>query len=187
MVISSDLPEVMNLAHRLVVFSARPDLGRARGRSQISEQTVLAHSSTSSKGNRHELQGGGRQPWHRASNLWSIGRLKAGLFLRVGVLPFFLVAALVVFTLASPQFLTAGNLTNVARQSVYLMLVSLGQMLALVTGGFDLSVGTSIALTSVVSAIVMVCAGDGRSRRGVAGHRARHPRRLRRRARRSAP
>lgn len=87
---------------------------------------------------------------------WSAGRLTAALFIRVGVLPFFLLAALVVFSLASPQFLTVGNITNVARQSVYLILVSLGQMLALVTGGFDLSVGTSIALTSVISATVMV-------------------------------
>jgi ribose transport system permease protein len=38
---------------------------------------------------------------------------------------------------------------------VYLVLVSLGQMLALVTGGFDLSVGTIQAVTSVVAATVM--------------------------------
>src|SRR5690606_34044106 len=44
--------------------------------------------------------------------------------------------------------------------SVYLILVSLGQMLALVTGGFDLSVGTSIAITSVISATVMVALGS---------------------------
>jgi ribose transport system permease protein len=77
-------------------------------------------------------------------------------FLRVGVLPFFLVATLVAFTLISKEFLTFQNLTNVTRQSVYLILVSLGQMLALITGGFDLAVGTAIALTSVTSAIVMV-------------------------------
>jgi ribose transport system permease protein len=62
------------------------------------------------------------------------------LVMRVGVLPFFLVAALVVFTLASSQFLTAQNIVNVARQSVYLVLVSLGQMIVLLTGGFDLAV-----------------------------------------------
>ncbi|MGO4839428.1 ABC transporter permease, partial [Rhizobiaceae sp. 2RAB30] len=78
------------------------------------------------------------------------------LFLRVGVLPFFLAAALIIFSLVSAQFLSVQNLTNVARQSVYLVLVSLGQMLVLITGGFDLSVGTAIALTSVVSATVMV-------------------------------
>jgi ribose transport system permease protein len=78
------------------------------------------------------------------------------LLMRVGVLPFFLVAALVVFTLASSQFLTAQNIVNVARQSVYLVLVSLGQMIVLLTGGFDLAVGTTIALTSVISALIML-------------------------------
>ncbi|WP_114286787.1 ABC transporter permease [Candidatus Halocynthiibacter alkanivorans] len=77
-------------------------------------------------------------------------------FVRVGVLPFFLAIALVVFTALSSKFLTGQNLMNVARQSVYLVLVSLGQMLVLISGGFDLSVGTAIALTSVVSATGMV-------------------------------
>ena len=78
------------------------------------------------------------------------------LLMRVGVLPFFLLAAFVVFTLASSQFLTAQNIVNVARQSVYLVLVSLGQMIVLLTGGFDLAVGTTIALTSVISAMIMI-------------------------------
>lgn len=79
-----------------------------------------------------------------------------GLFVRLGVLPFFLAGALVVFTILSDRFLTVDNIVNVVRQSVYLMLVSLGQMLVLITGGFDLSVGAAIALTSVVSAMSMV-------------------------------
>ena len=77
------------------------------------------------------------------------------MFLRLGVLPFMLVIALVVFSLLSDQFLTVANIVNLLRQSVYLILVSMGQMLALVTGGFDLSVGTVMALTSVVSAMAM--------------------------------
>jgi len=85
-----------------------------------------------------------------------LSRIAAALFLRVGVLPFFLIIALITFSMISRQFLTFENFINVARQSVYLVLVSLGQMLVLVTGGFDLSVGTAIALTSVVSASAMV-------------------------------
>lgn len=77
-------------------------------------------------------------------------------FVKVGVLPFFLLGALVIFTALSSKFLTGQNLVNVARQSVYLVLVSMGQMLVLISGGFDLSVGTAIALTSVVSASAMV-------------------------------
>ncbi|MBW8636381.1 ABC transporter permease [Hoeflea sp. WL0058] len=77
------------------------------------------------------------------------------IFVRVGILPFLLLIALIVFTLMSDNFLTARNLMNVLRQSVYLMIVSLGQMLALLTGGFDLSVGTVVALSSVVGAMAM--------------------------------
>ena len=77
------------------------------------------------------------------------------LFVRLGVLPFLLVLALIVFTALSGNFLTTDNLINVVRQSVYLTIVALGQMLALLTGGFDLSVGTIVALTSVVGATAM--------------------------------
>jgi ribose/xylose/arabinose/galactoside ABC-type transport system permease subunit len=77
------------------------------------------------------------------------------LFVRLGVLPFLLIVAVIVFALLSENFLHPDNLINVVRQSVYLMIVALGQMLALLTGGFDLSVGTILALTSVVGAKVM--------------------------------
>lgn len=80
------------------------------------------------------------------------------IFVRLGVLPFLLLIALVVFTSVSDNFLTGRNLMNVVRQSAYLMLVSMGQMFALLTGGFDLSVGTIIALTSVVGATAMAAA-----------------------------
>lgn len=94
------------------------------------------------------------------------GRSAAGLplawlkviFVRLGVLPFLLVIAVIVFSWASEKFLTGSNLLSVVRQSVYLTIVSLGQMLALLTGGFDLSVGTIVAITSVVGALAMAAA-----------------------------
>jgi ribose transport system permease protein len=83
------------------------------------------------------------------------------LFIKLGVLPFLLGIAIIVFTLMSDNFLTVANFTNVVRQSVYLMIVALGQMLALLTGGFDLSVGTILALTSVVGASAMATVYSG--------------------------
>ncbi len=77
------------------------------------------------------------------------------LFIKLGILPFLLITAIIIFSLMSDNFLTGRNLMNILRQSVYLTIVSLGQMLALLTGGFDLSVGTILALTSVVGALVM--------------------------------
>ncbi|NJM33846.1 MAG: ABC transporter permease, partial [Rhodomicrobium sp.] len=47
------------------------------------------------------------------------------------------------------------NLSNVLRQTSYLTMVSMGQMIVLLTGGFDLSVGTTLAITSVVGALAM--------------------------------
>jgi ribose transport system permease protein len=85
----------------------------------------------------------------------SIGDLLKRGFVRLGVLPVFLLAAMIIFSVVSDNFLTTRNLINVARQSTYLVIVSMGQMLALITGGFDLSLGTVVAITSVVSATVM--------------------------------
>ena len=91
-------------------------------------------------------------------NLLRVTTFLKAVFMRLGVLPFLLIIALIVFTLLSDNFLTWRNLMNVARQSVYLTIVSLGQMLALLTGGFDLSVGTILALTSVIGATAIVAA-----------------------------
>ncbi len=76
-------------------------------------------------------------------------------FVRLGILPLLLLIAIVTFTALSGHFLTPQNMLNVARQTTYLTMVAMGQMLALLTGGFDLSVGTTLAVTSVVGAMVM--------------------------------
>lgn len=48
-------------------------------------------------------------------------------------------------------FFTQGNLTNLSRQIVTNGLVSLGQLLVILTGGIDLSVGPLVALGGIVS------------------------------------
>ena len=82
-------------------------------------------------------------------------RLTRKSFISMGVLPFLILFAIVIFAFLSDSFLTVRNLVNVARQSTYLVIVTMGQMLALLTGGFDLSVGTILALSSVVGAMTM--------------------------------
>ena len=82
-------------------------------------------------------------------------RLLRQAFVRLGVLPFLLLISVIVFTILSDNFLTGRNLLNVVRQSTYLVLVAVGQMFALLTGGFDLSVGTILAVTSVFGAAAM--------------------------------
>lgn len=74
---------------------------------------------------------------------------------RNGILPPLFVLLLVALALAEPHFYAATNIVNVLRSASFLIIVAAGQMLVLIVGGFDLSVGAVIALTSVVSASVM--------------------------------
>ncbi|MCU1639697.1 MAG: sugar transporter permease [Microbacteriaceae bacterium] len=78
----------------------------------------------------------------------------AAVLLRAGLLPILLVALILVFSLLAPQFLAPANLINISRQSVFLLLVALGQMVVLLAAQLDLSVGATIAVTSVVTATV---------------------------------
>jgi len=56
---------------------------------------------------------------------------------------------------ASDRFLTADNLLNVCRQSAVNALVSLGQLVVIVTAGIDLSVGSILGLCCVLVALLM--------------------------------
>ncbi|GAB2177463.1 ABC transporter permease [Dongia sp. agr-C8] len=82
-------------------------------------------------------------------------QLLVRLFLSIGVLPILLVIALVLFSLLSDNFFTFNNIANVLRQTSYLTIVALGQMIVMLTAGFDLSVGSILAVTSVTSALGM--------------------------------
>jgi ribose/xylose/arabinose/galactoside ABC-type transport system permease subunit len=77
-----------------------------------------------------------------------------------GFLPVLLTVLLVAFALFIPNFVAVQNLLNVLRSSSYLVIIAAGQMLVLIVGGFDLSQGAVVALTSVTSALVMVAFKD---------------------------
>jgi ribose transport system permease protein len=50
-----------------------------------------------------------------------------------------LAVLIVVMHLASPNFLTAGNISNVARNFSFIAIATLGITLVIITGGIDLS------------------------------------------------
>jgi ribose transport system permease protein len=57
--------------------------------------------------------------------------------------------------LFSDSFSTYGTMMNMARVAGILLVVSIGQTFALIVGGFDISVGATMGLVSVVSSILM--------------------------------
>jgi ribose/xylose/arabinose/galactoside ABC-type transport system permease subunit len=60
------------------------------------------------------------------------------------------------FTYAFPDsFATSGTLLNMSRVAGIMLVVSIGQSFALIVGGFDLSVGATMGLVSVICALMM--------------------------------
>lgn len=80
-----------------------------------------------------------RIPWRRT--LSALGPL-------LGLVGVFLILAL----FAAPSFTSAANLQTIARQSTIVGTAALGMTLIIIAGGIDLSVGSTIALTTVVIA-----------------------------------
>ena len=60
-----------------------------------------------------------------------------------------------VFAAASPFFLLPGNLLNVLRQFAPTLIVAVGMTFVITTGGIDLSVGSTVALTNALAAIAL--------------------------------
>lgn len=70
-----------------------------------------------------------------------------------------LIVLMVVLSIASPNFLSAYNMSVVARQAAFVGLVALGQTLVLLVGGIDLSVGAAAGLSAIVGALMLTAAG----------------------------
>ena len=65
-----------------------------------------------------------------------------------------------VLSLLSDRFLTTSNLINVARQVSINAIVAAGMTIVIITGGIDLSVGSTIALAGCAALLVAQPAGD---------------------------
>jgi ribose transport system permease protein len=80
--------------------------------------------------------------------------------LRVGPALMLLVVVLAAAAL-SPVFFTTRNLGNVLSQTAVIAILALAQLLVIVTRGIDLSVGSTLALSAVVGALLFGSMGSG--------------------------
>ena len=70
-----------------------------------------------------------------------------------------LVALMIAFTIASPDFLTADNMLNVMRQYSFILILAVGQTLVIITAGIDLSVAATAALSGSVMGVTYAHVG----------------------------
>lgn len=67
-----------------------------------------------------------------------------------------LLIIIITFSFLSPVFFTIPNLLNILQQSSINALIALGMTLVIISGGIDLSVGPTAALSAVLGATMMV-------------------------------
>ncbi len=65
-----------------------------------------------------------------------------------------LLVLVIAISAIAPEFLTLGNLVNVFTNFSYIAIVSLGATLVILTAGIDLSVGSTMALTAIITALL---------------------------------
>jgi ribose transport system permease protein len=75
-------------------------------------------------------------------------------------LPIGILVLLLGFAAVEPRVVSVANLRNIAIQGSYLAVFALAQCIVILTRGFDLSLGHTVSLVSVVSAMTLVATGS---------------------------
>lgn len=70
----------------------------------------------------------------------------------MGILPILLLI-IIVFSIIAPNFMSEANLMNIARQASINIVLAAGMTFVILTGGIDLSVGSILGVTAVVTLV----------------------------------
>ena len=142
-VLSSDAIELQGLCDRVLVFSGGRVVRELEG-PQINEENITGAAVTSEREDRGELAS-------RAQRVRRLRRFVSGDYLPSVVLAL-LIVLMGVFTQAdNSRFLSSYNVQSMLLLASALAFVSLGQLIVLLTGNIDLSVGPLMGLTAVVT------------------------------------
>lgn len=78
------------------------------------------------------------------------------LFVNVGILPVLMLVAVAFFSYYEERFISSANLFNVSRQATFLAILAMGQLIVIITAGLDLSAGSTVGFSGVVTALVLI-------------------------------
>ncbi|TDL31021.1 ABC transporter permease [Jeotgalibacillus sp. S-D1] len=81
---------------------------------------------------------------------FKLGHNFSALWDRLGMI-IILILLCIVMTIMAPNFLEAANMTNILKQVSVIAILAAGMTIVILTGGIDLSVGSIVALSGVVS------------------------------------
>ncbi len=85
----------------------------------------------------------------------SLGEMFKGNIRQSGIFFAFLAIA-ILFAVLNPSFLSPGNLTNIVLQYSYILVLAIGMLFVIVLAQIDLSVGSVVAVTGALSAVLVI-------------------------------
>ena len=99
-------------------------------------------------------------PMESPMTFTNVGRAKwwrRGIFAtQTGYVTIALILLIVMMQFASPYFLTEGNIQNMAKNFSFIAIATLGITFVIITGGIDLSVGSMMCFSAMVTSMVMI-------------------------------
>jgi ribose/xylose/arabinose/galactoside ABC-type transport system permease subunit len=145
--VSSDLDELIGMCDRILVM-VKGTLTKELRREEFSQESLLLWATASGSGTDVPEQKTGDARVHGSATQ---GHSFAALVRRWGTIAG-IVLALIGFSIAAPTFLVVSNLFDVLKQGSVLSLIAIGLTLALISAGFDMSVGAVSQFTSNLAA-----------------------------------
>jgi len=160
---SSELPEILGLAHRMIVFRD----GRVTAtfdHAEATEERLLAAATGGPPGGSDTAA---PVPFQPAAPPAAAPPSRGREWLRRRAGLFGLAAVVVLAIVFSPNrggrlvFLDIGNLTDILRQVAEKGILAAGMTAVIISGGIDLSVGSVLALTATAAAWLLMHGGFG--------------------------
>ncbi len=152
LMISSELPEILGMSDRILVMHERQIVAEL-ARDQASEERIVELATTGSQAeSKPALSAITSYPSERGGLRVPPGlRRHASLLIVYGLILILGIYA----SLSSPNFLTNRNIFNVLRTGAFLGTVAIAETFVIISGGIDLSVGSVIKLSVLMSAILL--------------------------------
>ena len=135
--ISSEMPEIIGMCDRVYVLNEGEIVGELN-RDELHQENIMKHIVA---------QIGGKRMKSKKINL---DMKKYGMFILL------IAIFLLFYVLSSGKNATAMNINNLIMQNSYVVILAIGMLLCVLTGNVDLGVGSVVALTGAICAILVI-------------------------------
>ena len=150
-VISSELPEVLRLSHRIAVMCEGPPDRHPARRPATSQQDIMRLATLRDGATGRSTS----MTCHSCTSVAARGLAEAS-GAQQKILAFAsLIVLLVFFSVASPNFLQTANILAILQATIVNGVLAVAATLVIITGGIDLSVGTLMTFTAVIAGVVL--------------------------------